>query len=89
MLSNWTCLKILSLGKEFSCTLTKGGFICLCDVLYYSITCIQRSPKGSNKSGLLQQVVFKCRFYFLDLRRGILSEQWSLKTGDCIKTVGL
>ena len=26
-----------------------------------SITCIQRSPKGSHKSGLLQQVVFKCR----------------------------
>ena len=28
----------------------------------YSITCIQRLPKGSNKSGLLQQVVLKCRF---------------------------
>ena len=29
----------------------------------YSITCIQRTLKGSNESGLLQQVVFKCRFY--------------------------
>ena len=29
----------------------------------YSITCIQRPPKGRNKSGLLQQVVFKCRLY--------------------------
>ena len=30
--------------------------------LNYSITCIQRPFKGSNESGLLQQVVFKCRF---------------------------
>ena len=30
---------------------------------YNSITCIKRPLKGSNKSGLLQQVVFKCRFY--------------------------
>ena len=29
----------------------------------YSITCIQRPLKGSNKSGLLWQVVFKCMFY--------------------------
>ena len=29
----------------------------------YSIICIQRPLKGSNKSGLLQQVVFKCRLY--------------------------
>ena len=29
----------------------------------YSITCIQRTLKGSTKSGLLQQVVIKCRFY--------------------------
>ena len=29
----------------------------------YSITCIQRPPKGNHKSGLLQQVVFKYRFY--------------------------
>ena len=28
----------------------------------YSIACIQRPLKGSNESGLLQQVVFKCRF---------------------------
>ena len=47
----------------------------------YTITCIQRSLKGSNESGLLQQVVFKCRFYWVDLRRVIVSEQWSLKSG--------
>ena len=36
----------------------------LCEVITkYRITCIQRPPRGSNKSGLLQQVVFKCRFY--------------------------
>ena len=29
----------------------------------YSITCIQRPLKESNESGLLQQVVFKYRFY--------------------------
>ena len=45
----------------------------------YSITCIQRPPKESNKNGLLQQVAFKCRFYLVDIRRGIVSEQWSLK----------
>ena len=37
--------------------------------------------KGSNESGLLQQVVFKCRFYWVDLRRVAVSEQWSLKSG--------
>ena len=47
-------------------------------LLKYKITCIQRPPKGSNKSGLLQQVVFKCMFYEVDLRRGVVSEQWSL-----------
>ena len=48
----------------------------------YSITCIQRPLKGSNKSGLLQQVVFKCRFYKVDLgTRIVVSEQWSLNTG--------
>ena len=30
-------------------------------VYKYSITCVQRPCKGSNKSGLLQQVVFKYR----------------------------
>ena len=47
----------------------------------YSITCIQRPPKGRNENGLLQQVVFKCRcyqvdfrrFYQVDLRRDVLS----------------
>ena len=28
----------------------------------YSVTRIQRPPKGNNKSCLLQQVVFKCTF---------------------------
>ena len=49
------------------------------NILDYSITCIQRSLKGSNESGLLQQVVFKCRFYEVDLRRVAVSEPWSLK----------
>ena len=47
--------------------------------IMYGITCIQRPLKGSNESGLLQQVVFKCRFYLVDIRRIIVSEQWSLK----------
>ena len=50
----------------------------------YSITCIQRPPEGSNKSDLLQQVVFKCRFYLDDLSRGVVSEQWSLNAVDCL-----
>ena len=50
----------------------------------YSITCIQKPPKGSNKSGLLQQVVFKCRFFLVDLRESVLAEQWSLKAVDCL-----
>ena len=32
-------------------------------ILDYSTTCIKRPLKGSIESGLLQQVVFKCRFY--------------------------
>ena len=47
----------------------------------YSITCIQRPLKESNESGFLQQVVFKCRFYRVGLRRVAVSEQWSLKAG--------
>ena len=39
----------------------------------YSITCIQRPPKGRNKSGLLQQVVLTCRFYEADLRMSVVS----------------
>ena len=31
------------------------------------------------KESCLHQVVFKCRFYYVDLRRGVVSEQWSLK----------
>ena len=45
----------------------------------YSITCIKRPLKGSNESGLLQQVVFKCRFYYVDLRKVDVIEQWSIK----------
>ena len=47
----------------------------------YSITCVQRPLNGSDESGVLQQVVFKCRFYQVDLKRDVVSEQWSLKTG--------
>ena len=50
----------------------------------YSITCIQRPPKGGNKSGLLKQVVFKCRFYYAKIERGVVSEKWSLKAEDCL-----
>ena len=46
------------------------------DIIMYSITCIQRPTKGSHKSGLLQQVVFKCKFYSVDFDKGY-----------CIKTV--
>ena len=31
------------------------------DTGMYSIICIQKPPKGSKKSGLLQQLVYKCR----------------------------
>ena len=41
-------------------------------------------PKGSNKSGPMQQVVFKCRFSLVDLKKGVVSEQWSLKAVDCL-----
>ena len=47
----------------------------------YSITFIQRPLKGTNESGLFQQVVFQCRFYYVDLRRFAVSEQLSLKAG--------
>ena len=47
-------------------------------------TCIQRPLKGCNKSGLLQEVVFKGRFCYLDFNRSGLSGQWSLKTVDCL-----
>ena len=45
----------------------------------YSITCIKRPLKESNEGGLLQQVVFKCRFYLVNLRWVVVSEQWSLQ----------
>ena len=50
----------------------------------YSITCIQRPLKGSKENGLLQQVVFRCRFYSVDLRQIIVSEQWYLKADDLL-----
>ena len=50
----------------------------------YSITFIQRPSKASNESGLLQEVVFKCRLYQIDLRRGVVSKQLSLKAVDCL-----
>ena len=36
---------------------------CVYHELKYNITCIQRPLKVSNESGLLQQVMFKYRFY--------------------------
>ena len=39
----------------------------------YSTTCTPRPLKGNNESGLLQQVVFKCMFYYVDLRRVVVS----------------
>ena len=53
----------------------------LADSWIYRITCIQRPLKGSNESGLLLQVVFKCRFYKIDSRRVVISKQWSPKAG--------
>ena len=45
----------------------------------YSINSIHRPLKGSNESGLFQHVVFKCRFCYVDLRRVVALEKWSLK----------
>ena len=53
----------------------------------YSITCIKRPLKGSNESGLVQQVVFKCRFYQVDLKSVDVSEQWSFKAGGLLRQV--
>ena len=53
-------------------------------VCKYSITCVQRPCKESNKSGLLEQVVFNCRLYLVDLIRGVVTGQWSLKAVDCL-----
>ena len=51
---------------EGMCSLSTLSFIPVRS-FKYTITCIQRLPMGNNKSGLLQQVVFKCRFYQVDL----------------------
>ena len=50
----------------------------------YRIICIQRPLKGSIESSLLQQVVFKCRFYSVVLKRVAVLEQRSLKAGDLL-----
>ena len=42
-----------------------------------------------NKIGRLHQVVPKCRFYWVDLRTGVISEQSSLKAVDCLIKVVL
>ena len=47
----------------------------------YGETCIHRPLKGSNEGSLLQQVAFKCRFYYVELTRLAVSQQWSLKAG--------
>ena len=52
--------------------------------IIHSITCIQKPPEGSNTSDLLQQVVFKCRSYLVNLSGGVVSEQWSLTAEDCL-----
>ena len=46
-----------------------------------------KTTKGSNKSGLLQEVVFKFRFYPVDLGRDVALEQWTLNTVNCLKEV--
>ena len=51
--------------EKFRLTWTEN-FRCL-EVFYmYSIICIQKPFKGSNKSGLLQQMVFKCSLCQVD-----------------------
>ena len=53
----------------------------------YSMTCINRALKGSNESGLLRQVVFKCRLYEVALRKVVVSERWSLKSDGLLMQV--
>ena len=48
-------------------------------VSYIQYNLYSEPLKGSNTSGLLQQVVFKCGFYLVDLRRVVVSEVVSLK----------
>ena len=66
---------------DWSNILSFGIALTDCHFLNYTTTCIQKPLKESNESGLLQQVVFKCRFYKVDLRRVVVSELWSLKAG--------
>ena len=47
--------------------------------MLYSITCIQRPPKGRTKNGLWQQIVFKYKFYVIDLWRTIVLEKRSVE----------
>ena len=60
----------------------RGNYLCIhmyFVICTYSITCCKGPFNGSNESRLLQQVAFKCRFYYVALRRIVVSEQWSLK----------
>ena len=50
----------------------------------YSITCIQRSPKGSKKVVSYSRWSLKCRCHLVDLRKDVASKQWSLKAGGCL-----
>ena len=55
------------------------------ETLKYSITCLQRPINGSNKSGFLQQMVFKYRFLFGRFQKRCFGlEQWSSKAMDCL-----
>ena len=72
--------RIKNAGNQHT-LLFQNVFYLIIDKKYYSTTCIQRPLKGNNGSSLLQQVVFKCRFYLVELRRVVVSEQWSLKAG--------
>ena len=74
--------KILSSGNGLNIlTDVRNASLHASNIYMYSITCIQRPLKGSNESGLFHQVVFKCRFYWVDFRKVVVSEQWSLKVG--------
>ena len=54
--------EILSSGNG----LNNSTILSLRNEYIYSKSCIYRPLKGSNESGHLQQVVFKCRFYYIE-----------------------
>ena len=83
--------KILSSGNELNKELVyckpkmnNTGTGILLRFQQYSVTSIQRPPKGNNESGLLQNMIFQCRFFWVYLRRDVVSEQSSLKVVDCL-----